>query len=331
MAQENWQKYKLLKLLELLQQESDEEHPITTDELCNKLSDMGISCERRTLSKDIDVLNSLGYEIMWVWVGKKKGYYIEDRSFSVPELKILIDAVQAASFVTPKKTQELIEKIANLGGSNRASVLQRNMVSFNTRKHSNEAIYYNVNFLEDAIQQQKKATFRYFDLDIKCKKSYRREGRHYVVEPVALVFNEDNYYLVAYSEKYDNTANYRVDRMDAVEVVDEPISERALEFRSGVGEYTEQSIKMFSGHLENVVLEFNKSFVGAVYDRFGESTGMMMSGEDNCLATVSVQLSPTFWGWLFQFGGKMKIISPESAVDEYKKCVEALSDKGEKK
>lgn len=155
MAQENWQKYKLLKLLELLRQETDEQHPLATSALCNRLAEMGISCERRTLTKDIAVLNDLGYEVMWNWVGKEKGYYIEDRSFSVPELKILIDAVQAASFITDKKTAELIDKIAELGGTHKADILKSNMVCFNTRKHSNESIYYNVGFLEDAIQQQK--------------------------------------------------------------------------------------------------------------------------------------------------------------------------------
>ena len=172
MAQENWQKYKLLKLLELLRQETDEQHPLATSALCNRLAEMGISCERRTLTKDIAVLNDLGYEVMWNWVGKEKGYYIEDRSFSVPELKILIDAVQAASFITDKKTAELIDKIAELGGTHKADILKSNMVCFNTRKHSNESIYYNVGYLEDSIQQNKKVIFYYFDLNENGEKVY---------------------------------------------------------------------------------------------------------------------------------------------------------------
>ena len=179
MAQENWQKYKLLKLLELLRQETDEQNPLPTSAICNRLAEMGISCERRTLTKDIAVLNELGYEVMWNWVGKEKGYYIEDRSFSVPELKILIDAVQAASFITEKKTAELIDKIAELGGTHKADILKSNMVCFNTRKHSNESIYYNVGFLEDAIQQQKKVIFYYYDLNDNAEQSdyaaYRSE------------------------------------------------------------------------------------------------------------------------------------------------------------
>lgn len=325
MAQENWQKYKLLKLLELLRQETDEQHPLSTSQICSKLGKMGISCERRTLTKDIAVLNELGYEVMWNWVGKEKGYYIEDRSFSVPELKILIDAVQAASFVTEKKTAELIDKIAALGGSHKADILKSNMVCFNTRKHSNESIYYNVGFLEDAIQQQKKVIFYYYDLNENGEKVYRREHHHYVVEPIALVFNDDNYYLMVYSAKHDSTANYRVDRMDHVEIVDEAISEKALTLREGIDSYTEQAFKMYGGQLVNVVLEFDDKLIGVVYDKFGEDTKMIRAG-DKCIATVKVQISPVFWGWLFQFGGQMIVISPAEVAEKYRSQVNQLVD-----
>ena len=144
--QENHQKIKLLKLMELLKQETDELHPFSTSEICSRLGAMGISCERRTLAKDIALLNEQGFEVMWCKVGKEKGYYIEDRSFSVPELKILIDAVQAANFITEKKSVELIDKISALGGSHRADILKNNLVCFNTCKHSNEMIYYNRKF-----------------------------------------------------------------------------------------------------------------------------------------------------------------------------------------
>lgn len=325
MAQENWQKYKLLKLLELLRQETDEQHPLSTSQICSKLGEMGISCERRTLTKDIAVLNELGYEVMWNWVGKEKGYYIEDRSFSVPELKILIDAVQAASFVTEKKTAELIDKIAALGSSHKADILKSNMVCFNTRKHSNESIYYNVGFLEDAIQQQKKVIFYYYDLNENGEKVYRREHHHYVVEPIALVFNDDNYYLMVYSAKHDSTANYRVDRMDHVEIVDEAISEKALTLREGIDSYTEQAFKMYGGQLVDVVLEFDDKLIGVVYDKFGEDTKMIRAG-DKCIATVKVQISPVFWGWLFQFGGQMIVISPAEVAEKYRSQVNQLVD-----
>ena len=220
--------------MELLRQETDEQHPMAATVVCQKLNDMEVACDRRTLTRDIQALNEYGYEVMTTMLSHEKAYYVEDRSFSVPELKILIDAVHAASFVTEKKTAELIRKIANLGGSHSAEILQSNMVYFNTRKHHNESIYYNVDYLENAIEQKKKVIFYYFDLNENGEKVYRNGHHHYVVEPIALVFNEDNYYMVCYSARHDNTANYRVDRMDAVEVIDEDICEKAIELRSSV-------------------------------------------------------------------------------------------------
>ena len=210
MARENFRKIKLLKLLEMLRQSTDEQHPMSTSSIIASLAEMEITCDRRTLSQDIATLNDLGYEIMTTTLGHEKAYYVEDRNFSIPELKILIDAVHASSFITEKKSEELINKIASLAGSHRADVLKRNMVCFNTRKHSNERIFYNVNDLEDAILRQKKVLFRYFDLNEKCERVYRRDGHRYVVEPIALIFNEDNYYLTCYSARHDNTSNYRI-------------------------------------------------------------------------------------------------------------------------
>ena len=263
---------------------------------------------------------------MTTMLSHEKAYYVEDRSFSVPELKILIDAVHAASFVTEKKTAELIRKIANLGGSHSAEILQSNMVYFNTRKHHNESIYYSVDYLEDAIEQKKKVIFYYFDLNENGEKVYRNGHHHYVVEPIALVFNEDNYYMVCYSARHDNTANYRVDRMDAVEVIDEDICEKAIELRSSVNCLTEQAFKMYGGQPVDITIQFSDKLIGVVYDKFGEDTKMVRINENNCVASVKVQISPTFWGWLFQFGKQMTVLSPEGVINEYKQRLRELTD-----
>ncbi|MCD8048662.1 MAG: WYL domain-containing protein [Clostridia bacterium] len=324
--QNYWKKIKLLKLVELLWKESDEQHPLTTNYICEYMNGIGITCDRRVVTQDVALLNELGYEVLSVQVGKKKGYYLAEREFSVPELKILIDAVQAAGFITEKKTDELIDKIAKLGGAHKAEILKNNLVCFNTRKHSNESIYYNVDALEEALQRYKKVIFRYFDIGIEREKIYRRDGHHYVVEPVALVYNEDNYYLVAYSEKHDSTANYRVDRMDGVGVIDDDISDKALTLRGDVAQYTEQAFKMYGGEAKTVVLEFAGDLAGAVYDRFGESVNMLAAVDDKIISTVDVQLSPTFWGWIFQFGKKMRIISPDDVCEKYRaKAAEVLN------
>ena len=208
--------------------------------------------------------------------------------------------------------------IAALAGSHRAEVLKRGMVAFNTRKHSNEKIFYNVDRLEKAILGQKQVSFQYFDLNEGGEKVYRREGSRYTAEPVALVFNEDNYYLTCYSPRHDSTVNYRVDRMDRVEVLSEDACEKAISLRAEVATYTEQAFKMFGGETADLVLEFDRSLIGAVYDRFGEGTKMMAVSESKCIAAVKVQVSPVFWGWLFQFAGQMQILSPSHLIEAYK-------------
>lgn len=323
MVRENYRKVKLLKLLELLRQQTDEQHPMTTAQICVAMGEIGIPCDRRIVTQDIANLNELDYEIMHTMIGHKKAYYVADRYFSVPELRILIDAVHASSFITEKKSKELIEKLATLAGSHQAEVLKQNMVCFNTRKHSNEKILYTIDTLEEAILAQKKVIFLYFNLDEHGQRIYRRGGHHYVVEPVALVFNEDNYYLTCYSARHDSTSTYRVDRMDAVEIIDEACCEKAIALRKEVSDYTEQAFKMFSGQIEDVTLEFDRCLIGAVYDKFGEHIQMTASSDNKCTATIKVRISPTFWGWLFQFGNLMKITAPEKAISE---CAQRLKE-----
>jgi predicted DNA-binding transcriptional regulator YafY len=316
------QKIKLLKLYELLKNETDESHPISRRELCKRLNELGISSNVRTLSLDIEVLQENGFEVM-SYLDKERFYYVPEHELSIPEIKILIDAIQAASFITEKKTAELIEKVAALAGSHSAELLKKNMVCFNTRKHTNEAVLYTVDSIEDAIIRKKKIAFNYFHLNEKAEREYvltpaGRKKRYYV-EPVALIFNEDNYYLMGYMARHPGkTASYRIDRIDHIEVVEESVlSDEALQKIETVAEFTEQAFKMFSGELEEVALQFDKSLVGPVFDKFGEDTPMTMVDEKTCEATVHVQISPTFFGWVAQFGSKMKIVRPEKVQKQF--------------
>ena len=317
MAEENYQKIKLLKIMEILRQETDEDHPMTKAELSARLESMNVSSSVRSLSRDIKLLNDQGYEIMEQLIGHEKGYFVCDRSFSVPELKILIDAVQAASFVTEKKTGELVDKIAALGGSHRAAILKGNLVKFNTRKHRNETVYYTVGYLEDAIKQNRKVAFKYFDVTETGQRAFRRDGAEYLMEPVALVFNEDNYYLITYNEKHEATTNYRVDRIDSVRILDEKISETARSLRRKVARYTEEAFKMFNGPQETVTLRFADKLIGPVLDKFGEDTKMTRVDNHTIEATVQVRIAPTFWGWLFQFGIDMDVVEPETLKEQF--------------
>ncbi len=320
---ENMQKIKLLKLYEFLRRETDEDHPVSRAELCAKLNGMGISSNVRTLSLDIAALNSNGFEIMSFLKDRERWYYVPETEISLPEIKILIDAVQAASFVSERKTAELIEKIAALGGSHKAELLKENMVRFNTRKHSNESILYSIDSIENAISLKKKVSFNYFHLNEKAERVYMTSGdgekRRYSVEPVALVFNEDNYYLMAYSANHpDRAASYRIDRMDRVDVDEGTfLSSGALKMMENAAEFADQAFKMYGGEPSHVVLQFDKTLIGPVFDRFGESTGMMAVSDSACVATVHLQVSPTFFGWLAQFGEKITVLSPAPVAAQY--------------
>lgn len=323
MAGVNFQRLKLLKLMEILRQESDEEHPITTSRICEKLAKADISCDRRTLYNDIDFLNSQGFEVMKTKVKHENAYYVEERGFDISEIKILMDAVQAASFITEKKTNELVDKIASLGGSHRAELLKENIVCFNSRKHSNESIYYNVSCLEKAIRNKKKVAFRYFDINEKGDRVYRKNKEKYITEPMALIYNEDNYYLMSFNAKYDGVSTYRLDRMDSTDMLDEDVSDNAVIYADDTTHFTEQAFKMFGGPVEDVVLQFSKDMIGVIYDKFGEKTAMIKSGE-NYIANVKVQVSPVFWGWVCQFPRRLKILSPEVLKKDFEEWIEKL-------
>ena len=294
MPKDNKQKIKLLYLMEILRQDTDEEHPISTSQICKRLAEQGISCERRTVGMDMKVLGDYGYEIMSKMVGHEKAYYIDGKSAA------------------------LIEKLAALGGRHQAEILKGNIVCFDTRKHTNEMIFYNVQALEDAIREHKRASFLYFDLNENREKIYRRDGERYTVDPMALVYNEDYYYLMSFNLKHDAITTYRVDRMERVQVEDEPVCPQAIVEGADIHDYTSQVFKMYNGVPQNITLEFDDILIGAVYDRFGEEVSIRRIGKKKCSVTVTVQDSPVFRGWVHQFDKKIKVIAVSSPeVENY--------------
>lgn len=316
--QDNCQKIKLVKLVELLTNETDEQHPMGTNEICERLRAMGITCERRTVTKDMDLLNVYGIEVMHTMIRHQKAYYIEDRLFSIPELKVLIDSVQAATFITEKKTEQLTKKLARLGGKYRAEMLEHNAVRFHAKKHSNETVFYAVDYINRAINGEKRISFRYFDLNENGERLLRYEGRDITVDPMALIYNNDRYYLMAYNENHGSMVNYRIDRMENVTETAEPISEAAKACSIDPAEFAEQTFKMFGGEKRTVTLEFEDKCIGSVFDHFGEGTKINRLEENRCRATVEVRVSPTFYSWVFQFGGAMRIKAPEDISGQFK-------------
>lgn len=322
MTKDNWQKVKLLKMMDMLRAESSPVHPLTTERICTSLEDQGIKCDRKTLTKDIQTLRNYSYDVGVKQIGHEKGYFVsEKRGFSLAESKIIIDALQAANFVTPEKTEALISKVAELDGEHKDHILSTSVVCFNNRKHTNEKIYANVGILEEALSQKLKASFVYFDRNENGERIYRKERDRYIVEPMALIFNEDNYYLMCYSPKYDNIVNYRVDRMDEVMVEEESVSEPAIIPDESKAEYVKQVFKMYNGPATDITIEFDDKLIGVIQDKFGEETKIVRTSPSRCVASIKVQISPVFWGWIFQFVGEMSIVSPEQVRDNYKRRI----------
>lgn len=325
MGKENFSKIKLLRIWEILKQDSDENNPLTTNQILEKLSESGIICDRRTLYQDISTLNSYGYEVICKKGQHSNGYYVIDRSFDVPELRILIDAVQAASFISPKKTAELTDKIAALGGSYRADILKKNIVEFNTTKHNNEHIYYSVNAIEDAILAGKKISFQYFDLNESHERVFRKNGEKYIVNPVAMVFSNDNYYLICYHDNHDGITTYRIDRMLNVSVSEQEINKTAQPKGLSVAKHRKQSFSMFSGKTETVKFEADKNLLDVIYDKFGEDTQIRSIGNGKISFTVDVEISPMFFGWCCSFPNRLKILAPISVLFEIRNHIKGLN------
>ena len=325
MGKENFSKIKLLRIWEILKQDSDENNPLTTNQILDKLSESGIICDRRTLYQDIAILNSYGYEVICKKGQHSNGYYVIDRSFDVPELRILIDAVQAASFISPKKTAELTDKIAALGGSYRADILKKNIVEFNTTKHNNEHIYYSVNAIEDAILAGKKISFQYFDLNESHERVFRKNGEKYLVNPVAMVFSNDNYYLICYHDNHDGITTYRIDRMLNVSVSDQEINKAAQPKGLNIAKHRKQSFSMFGGKTETVKFEADKDLLDVIYDKFGEDTQIRSLGNGKISFTADVQVSPVFFGWCCMLGDKLRVAQPESILLAFKQHLAKIS------
>ncbi len=324
MGKENFSKVKLLKIWEILSQDSDENNPLSTNELLERLAENGIICDRRTLYSDIEALNFFGYEVMCVRGQHSNKYYVADRSFDVPELCILIDAVQAASFITPKKTKELVYKVAALGGSHKAEILRKNIVQFNTTKHRNENIYYIIDTIEESIIQGKKIAFAYFDYNVNGERVFRRDGKRYVANPIATVFSNDNYYLVCVHDNHKTITSYRIDRMERVSLCTWEVDETLIDSLDVLG-YKKQAFFMYGGEVKQVTFEASAKLIDVIMDKFGEDVNMKDLGEGKIQFTANVQVSPTFLGWCCSFGGDLKVMHPSSVVSQLKEHIEKVS------
>lgn len=317
-------KLKMIKIWEILSQETDENHPMSTNELLEKLENLGIVCTRKTLYADIDALNEFGYEILCNH-SRSNEYYVIDRTFSVAELRILMDAIQAADFITENKTCQFIDKIACLAGTRSGEVLKDHLIAFNNTKTDNEQIYYIVETINEAIAQQHKVKFQYFHYDTKRNKKYKKE-KFYYVNPYATVMDDDKYYLIGYDDFQKKMWHYRVDRMEQVSVSRHPMSVFEEVSKFDIRNYKRQLFGMFSGKEIDVTFRAHEKLIDAIYDVFGVDTKLISLDNEYFQFSAKVQLSSQFYGWCYSFGDMLKICSPAFVVNEAKEYIEKLKE-----
>jgi len=313
------QKLKLLYLMRILLTQTDESNPLTINELISKLADQGVSVERKTVYDDIEALRHYGLDIV-MEKSKSYGYYVAGREFELPELKLLADAVQSSKFITERKSLELIKKLEGLASIYDAGKLRRQVFIQNRVKSMNESIYYSVDTLHEAITDGKKISFKYFDYNTQKRRVFRRGGAAYIVSPVALSWNDENYYLIANSDDREGFTHFRVDRMSSVKKLDESRCAGTSGFN--LASYSKKVFGMFGGSETDVKLRMNNQLAGAAIDRFGKDTIMIADGENHFTINVRVALSPVFHGWLFQFGELCEVLSPQSLKDDLKQRAE---------
>lgn len=322
MAKSENQKIKILYILDYLQKNSHQDHPVRASELMEMLERHNILCDRKTIYSDISVLQDFGIDILRV-TGRNGGYYIASRNFQLPELKLLIDAVQSSRFLTEKKSRELIEKLCAQCNEQDARLVRRDVYVSGRVKSMNETIYYNVDAIQEAIAQNRQIGFRYFDWGIDGKRVYRQKS--YTASPYGLCQDNENCYLLALSPRHGITS-YRVDRMSDITLTGEKRVPCPELTGKNLTDYANRMFGMFSGDTVAVKLRFHRDLSNVVIDRFGKDTMLIPDGEDHFVFTVQVAVSPLFLSWVIGFGSKAQIIYPQSVIDECKAlCKEVLA------
>ena len=319
------QKCKLLYLVKILTQQSDENHCMSAQMLIDALAEYGVKAERKSIYDDIAQLTDFGYDICLVKAKTGGGYYLASREFELAELKLLVETVQASRFLTVKKSRELISKIETLASRAEAGQLQRQVYVANRIKTANESIYYIVDDIHRAIQNQEQISFQYLEWNLEKQLVPRKEGKLYQVSPWALTCKDENYYLIAHDANEDKIKHFRVDKMGNIKVLSGQKREGADLFEAfDIADYANKTFGMFGGKEEIVTLQFENHYIGVVIDRFGKEISIRKTDSEHFSVRVKVALSGQFYGWLTGLGKGAKIIAPMEVVSGYQEYLQRV-------
>lgn len=312
----NDSKLRLLRILELLKANTDENHPLSTTEIEEELRERwNLEAYRITIQSDIAALVAAGYEIETIR-SKQNKYFLSNRVFELPELKLLIDAVESSKFITEKKSRQLTEKLTSLASIHDAGMLKRNISIADRIKAGNEQIYYIMDALNDAINARCKVSFLYFEYDGKKHRKLKNEGEPYVLSPYTLTWNGDFYYVVGFSDKHGKIATFRVDRIHEVPTI---LEEKAVPKpkKYSIGDFAEKAFQLFDSEHAQVELLCENTMMNTVLDHFGDKVKPIEADKEHFSFSAEVSVSPTFFAWVFQFGGKIQIKGPQYVIDSY--------------
>ena len=318
------QKLKLYYLSRIMLEKTDDEHMITMPEIKKALEAYGVTADRKSLYDDIQSLSVLGLDVIGEKIGHNYYYHVASKQFELAELKLLVDAIQCSKFISAKKSDALIKKLTGLVSRYEAEQLKRQVVVQGRVKSMNESIYYCVDDLHRAIAENRQISFEYMKWNLQ-KNLVSKRAEPYTVSPWALTWGDENYYLIAYDEEANRMKHFRVDKMKSICVLEDKRIGRDLFKELDLAKYSKMSFDMFGGAETKVELACKNEMVGVMLDRFGRDIPIIPSKEEGWSETyVDVALSGHFFGWLFALGMDVKIIGPESAVEEMRGQIESV-------
>lgn len=320
------QKFKIYRLAQIMLERTDEEHYLTMPEIIAALKEYDIPADRKSLYADLKDLEILGIEVEGAQIGHRYRYHVLNHPFELPELKLLVDAIQSSKFITERKSNALIKKLEKLVSKYDAMKLQRQVYVSGRIKTMNESIYYTVDAIHNAISENKKIRFQYYQWNVKKEMELRHGGAFYHISPWGLSWDDENYYLVGYDSEADTLKHYRVDKMLHIEMSEEKREGQEHFKKLDMADYAKKSFGMFGGKERKVKLLVQNELAGVIIDRFGKDIMMIPKDEKHFTVNVDVRVSNQFLGWVFSLGNGVKIISPDEVVEQMKREVERLRE-----
>ena len=318
-------KLRILYIMKILLEKTDERHVMSASDIDRSLGEYGMSADRKTVYSDIETLREFHVDIVQV-KGTNGGYYIGNREFELPELKLLVDAVQASKFISRKKSEELIKKLENLTSEAGARQLWRNVFIYNRPKTGNETIYYNVDQIHTAIMENKQIRYRYAEWTVKKELKPKKGGAAYIVSPWALTWDDENYYLIAYDKEADSIRHYRVDKMQQTCILEQERIGKEIFKNFDLAEFTKKTFSMYGGRDEEVTLLCRNEIAGVILDRFGQDVMLIPAEAGYFRVRILVAVSRQFFGWLAGIGNEIHIAGPKRVREEYRKYLQEIVD-----